>query len=443
MTNLSRAAQVVTALAAAMAFAAEPAAEVTGAAPAPADAPGTSVHARLDLSQLVAGDDLTGQRTSYTDLRLVADAARSTGPRLSFRLDGRGRKSWTELAADRLSVTEAYLRYGGEGDAWRATAGRQLIRAVASAEVDGVGVEKTLGEGSSAVAFGGFLPHPLTGDPNLDFIGAGAGYERRTESANHAGGALVSLYRGGLDRFYLTQSSYLTLSQQVVASGFAIVDVAAPSGLFGPGPDLTTLSALVRYRPVRSFDSTLSVNHNHTLVPSRWWRDWLYEQRRLQGFTLDGDEPVGTRVTSARWTNVLWASRETAPYLRLRYDVRHTEAARGYEAAAGVKWRPRLGYADASLSYRRFFGAEAQLATVQLGFDQRSWGAEGGASLLRSRPLDKDEAAFSFEGHAFAWVELGELLASAKGVRALVEYQAFVQSQTTYQVGLAQLGYRF
>jgi len=436
----------VAALGAGLSAAAADQAPVVANAASPTDAPKASeVHARIDVAQLLAGDDLTAQRVTYTDLRAILDGARLGGTKVSFHLDGRGRKGWTQVSPeDRLTVTEAYVRYGVETDAWRFTAGRQLIRPVASAEVDGVGVERQLTKDVQAVAFAGLLPHPLTGDPNVDFLSAGLGYDGRGERSNHNGGAAVSLYRGTLNRFYLTQNSYLAVSPQVVFSGFAIVDLVAAQGLLGgPGPDLTSLNLMARFRPVRAFDSTLSLNHNHTLLPGKWWHDWLTEQQRSQGFLLDGEEPVGTRISSARWTNVFWVTRATAPYVRLRYDVRHTENAQGYEAAAGFKWRPKLGYLDASAVYRRFFGAEGELVNLQAGVDTAAWGLEAGASGLRSRPLTQTEYSLSCEVHAFAWIELGELIAGAKGIRAMVQYQGFIQPRTLSHAVLGQLGYRF
>jgi hypothetical protein len=200
---------------------------------------------------------------------------------------------------------------------------------------------------------------------------------------------------------------------------------------------------MVRVRPIRSLDSTLAVNHNHTLLPGKWWHDWLTEQQRAQGFLLDGDEPVGTRITSARWTNVYWLTRELAPYLRLRYDVRHTEKAQGFEGAAGIKWRPKIAYVEASGSYRRFFGAEGQLLNLQAGVDAKAWGLEAGASALWARPLQDAASTLSYEVHAFAWTELGEFIAGAKGIRALAQYQAFIQPTSTAHAFMGQLGYRF
>lgn len=401
-------------------------------------------HGRIDLSHTLSDDDATVRHLSFTDLRVTAEAAR-LGGELSFRLDGRARKSWNELAGDRLSATELLLRYG-EGGPWVLTAGRQLQRGLASAPVDGLTLQRRLVEGTEGRVFLGFLPHPLSGEWNTDFTTAGLGYERGTPASQHSGGGVVSLYRGSIDRLYLTQSSHLSVGPRLMFSGFAVADLFPPrpdGGAATPGFDLTNLNALARYRPARWLTSSLSLSHHHTLLPGTYWRDWLAEQRRLRGFSIDGEEPVGTRVTSARWTNSFDLGPATSPYLRLRLDRRHTEVANGFEGQLGFKWRPRQGFADLHYAYRSFFAAQSHLAAASGGVDWPGRGAEIGLTALRSQPFGQSAWSTSYDLYANAWVAFGSPRNSPGEVRLAAQYQAFLQHGSLLHLVSAQLGYHF
>jgi hypothetical protein len=411
--------------------------------------PANELHGRLDAAQVYGADPSTADYLLFTDLRLRADATNLGGAHLSLRLDGRGRKSWNGRAEDRLTPTEAFFKAGDDSDGWRVAAGRQLIRAAASAEVDGLALERKLGDAGSLVLFGGLQPHPLTGAFNLDFRTAGLGYEDRGRNVNSAGGLVLSMFGGQIDRIYLTERATLALGSTLMLAGFAMVDLVSPAGLLALSGaqsdvgniDLSNGNLMLRWRPVRWYDGALSASHVHTLLPSRWWRDWFAEQQRARGFALDGEEPVGTRLTSLRWTHTLNLSPAFAPYLRLRYDVRHTEAARGYEGKLGLKWRPKIGYLDVSYSYRDYFNALAQLAALRLGLEGKALGFEGGATLLHSRPHSAPAATNSYDLDGVLWLDLGESL-GLKGLMLLGQYQVFLEPGSTYHTLFAQLAYR-
>lgn len=403
-------------------------------------------RARVDLSHTLSDDTRTPVHVSFSDLRLTLDAVEIFDTALELHLDGRGRRSWNSLTDDRLDLRQAYVRYGGEKDSLRVSAGRQLVRSVGSAAVDGLRVDYRLWEDTFATVFGGLMPHPFDGTLDTKFITAGAGYDRRNEDGTHAGGLVASLFDGGLDRIYLTQRSFFVLSPELIASAFGIVDLAAPEPLLGLGGDggldLSSFNGMLRYRPARWLDTNLSLTHNHTIIPNKWWINWLNEKRRAMGFVLDGNDPLGTRISSVRWTNNLSLTPQMVPYFRLRYDRRHTQSADGYEARVGFKWRPTFGYADFHYSFRRYFNSETHLAGVRVGLDGRFWGADIGTTAMRAKPLNGGKLSTVTDVYLLGWFDLRALSDGLEGAQLVGQYQTFIQPDGTYHTLFMQLGYR-
>lgn len=409
--------------------------------------PAFRARGRFDLSHTVSDDDLTARHYSFTDLRVKTDESNVLGD-TSFRLDGRARKSWTELASDRLSVTDLYLRYGEHGR-WRVTGGRQVVRDVGSAQVDGLSVEHQLTEATHGAAFAGLMPSPLTGALNTDFLTAGLGYGRLAVADNHSGGLVLSTYRGGADRLYLSQQSTASFGSTWLLSGFARVDLFAPRAYSAADPnppaslgvDPTQLYGLVRYRPVRRFTSALTLSHYHTILPGLWWTDWIAEQRRLRGFSLEG-EP-GTRVSGARWTNTFEVTPQLGPYVRLRADHRHTGPANGYEGMLGLKWRPGDAFVDGHYAYRSFFNGPSHVASLTAGYDRSGYGAEAGGTAMTMKPFSKTEWMPAYDLYGTAWVGWKELGGGPGELRFSVQYQLFIDKASVFHVVMTQLGYHF
>jgi hypothetical protein len=319
---------------------------------------------------------------------------------------------------------------------------------VASAEVDGLKLERRLGARTSVFVFGGLVPDPITEDFNYHFAGVGAGYEFRGAASNHGGGVFTQLFDGAIDRVYLTQQSYLRLTRDLSAAAFVLVDLLQRDGLVALAGDrhldLTSAYGLLRYRPFKWLDVSVSVNHNHTILPGRWWYDWLNQRRRAIGFVLDGLDPVGTRVTSVRGTANFEVTRTLVPYVQVRGDWRHTpDTADGYETRAGLKWRPAWAFADLSYAWRDHFGTQSHLAALRLGADKVYWGGEAGLMVLRARPDAGGPASLAYDVNAVAWVALPRLFGTRHRVHLLLEYQAFIEPAITMHIGMVQLGYRF
>jgi len=404
------------------------------------------VHGRIDLSHTLSADNETVLNYSYTDLRVALDGTRLTGAGLSFRVDGRGRYSWTGLADHRLMLTDAWIRKGDAESAWRFTLGRQTVRAVGSAQVDGLAVEHSLSPRIRAVAFAGLMPHPVTSVPTLDFTTAGAGYELLAPGVQHGGGLAVSLFRFGLDRIYLTERATVVFSPALVLTAFAIADLAQPQGLVPlsgtTGLDLTSALLLLRLRPSSMLDISLSASHQHTILPSLWWAEWINEELRRRGFVIDGQEPVGTRITSTRLTLNVPVTRSVVPFVRARFDVRHTETATGFEALAGVKVRPGRLFVLAQGGYRRYFDAKSPTAGLEGGYEGEGGGGQVGATGLLRSTLSGANPHAVLEVHGMLWLELAPFAPPLKGVILSGQYQGLLDSGFLYHAGFVQFGYR-
>jgi hypothetical protein len=439
-------------LLAALAAAAGPAARADDGAGIGVSRPGQATRdnqfdGRLDLTQTMGVDDQTTRRLLFSDLRATLDGTRLFGADLGGHLDLRGRKGWDDHTEDRLTLREGYVQLNEDGGPWRLAVGRQLIRPAASAEVDGLKIERRLDARTSAFVFGGLVPDPMTEDFTYHFSGAGAGYEFRGAASNHGGGLVAQIFDGSVDRLYLTQQSYVRLTRDLAAAGFALVDFLQRDGLVAIEGDrhldLTSAYGLLRYRALAWLDTSLSVNHNHTILPGRWWYDWLNQRQRAIGFVLDGLDPVGTRLSSLRGTANFEVTRQIVPYLQLRGDWRHTPTeAQGFETRGGLKLRPAWGFADLSYAYRDHFGTQSHLGALRLGADRVYWGGETGLMALRSRPDSGDPARLAYDVDAVVWVALPRLLGTRQRVHLLLEYQAFIEPDITVHLGLVQLGYR-
>ncbi|MBI5511522.1 MAG: hypothetical protein HY903_22430 [Deltaproteobacteria bacterium] len=443
--RIAIAAAVVIFRGAAPAWAADAAPQVAAPQPEAGVAPDNQLRLQLDLAHTYAQDlDMPGY-VSFSDLRFVGGGSRLLGAPLALQADARLRLPSDTTTPRRQTVSEAYAALGS-AESWRLSLGRQVVRPLGMVEVDGGEIDLKVSSQTTALAFGGLLPHPFTGAVNTQFVGGGIGYDHRSEASNHAGGAVLSFYRGTTDRAFLTQRSYARLSQDLVVSGFAIVDLLAPRGLFDTGtkngPDLTSFIGVVRYRGVAPVDSNLSVTHTHTVVPNRWWTDFLNERRRQLGYVLDGAEPLGTRVTSMRFTNNVPVGAGLTPYVRVRYDRRHTAAANAAQGVVGFKWAPRFGYADLNYTHRRAFNDDVQMAALGVGMDHQVWGGDAGAILLRSVRRAGGQKVQSIDLRGGLWLALGELLETLKGVHLLAEYDGVLEPGAVIHAGFVQLGYR-
>jgi len=341
-----------------------------------------------------------------------------------------------------MTVRDAYPRIGEEEDSWNLDLGRQVVRTVAAAEVDGVRVLRRLCKRASATLFGGLMPHPITSDVDPDFTEVGGGYEYLGRTLNHSAGAVASWYRGEIDRAYVTQRGYLRLGRDLSLSSFAVLDLVPANAESTRPVDPTSLLGTVRYRPWRWLDSSLSATHHHTVVPGKWWANWLNERRREIGFVLDGVDPVGTRITSLRWTNNIRLNRTLTPYLRLRRDWRHTDAAQGYEGRAGLKWTRGATYANASYAYREYFSAISHLGGVEVGRERRNWGVEAGLFHLRSRPEESGESSTAYDVSLMGWFMLGQILDLEQRLHLAVQYQGLFEPESDLHAFFVQLGYR-
>ncbi len=408
---------------------------------------------RLDVTQSYSADNSSDLHLVLTDLQATVDWRESgPAPQLELHLDGRARQSWNELRDDRYRLTRLYLQYGAPTRGWHVLLGRHSPLMVPTAQIDGALLGTRAGN-TVLAAFGGFLPHPLTESPNLDFAGGGFGYDFREALTNHAGGVMVQTYRGALDRAYLSQRSYL-VQGPLIFFGSAVVDFMAPRGLLADVNDLppdsqsaldridlTQAQLVSRLRPSRAWDLALTLSHVHTLLPNLWWQDYLTELRQERGFDLDAAAPLGTRISTAKLVGNLRLASRFVSYLGVRYDHRHLPAAEGYETRAGLKWADGASFTDLGYAFRPHFSARSHLAYLRLGTSLKTQvGLEGGATAMRSTSYATHEERWLFDVDASGWVAFDKL---GQGARLAAVYQGLVDDGHWLHLVMAQVGYRF
>lgn len=411
-------------------------------------------------------DDATDRHLSYSELRGSIDGRRDVaGGRVELHIDGRGRYTWTDVSTNRLDLTRANVVFGAADAGWSVALGRMSVDAVASARVDGASVDVRLIPELHLIAFGGLMPHPVDGSPNVDFLSFGVGYDARHASIEHAGGVALNLYKGGLDRLYATERFYWRISPMWQLHGFMILDFVGVSGLLGdlallpPDQqsslqkiDLTSADLTLRFAPLKQLDFALSGSHNHTLLPNLWWQDFIAEERVRRGFVLDGPQPVGTRRTNARLVMNVHITPSVTPYIRGRFDARFEDGKKGYEGAVGLKLDDvDLGYIDISGTVRSLFGNENELVGLAAGTSfANALGLDVTVNGLRVvLAPDPNNAAASagpqllLDVGASAWLDMKVLAPALGDLRLMATYQAFIASDLTFQAGFVRIGYRF
>ncbi len=388
----------------------------------------TRLELLVDVSQLVTDDSVTDVHRLFTDLRLRTEAVDLFGLKdLSFSFDGRGRLTEDGISPSRYDLNRAFFQYGRD-EQWSVGLGRIPIIEIGTAQVDGARVAFGLADGLTTSLFGGLIPHPITAAFNADFAGGGAAYSYRSSLIDNAGGLNAQLYRGKLDRLYASERLYLAFGRTLSLFANGVVDFAAPGGV-----DVSNALATVRYRPASFVDFSLTGSHVHSILPNKWWQDWIEQERARLGFSLDGPLPVGSRRTSARLVTNFHILGAVSPYLSGRYDVRHEDGAQGWEGRGGVKLvSPTLGYADLYGAYRDYFGTRYQTGGLQAGFEGLTWlGADAGFSVLNAQAV-----GVIYDVNAMLWGQLGP-------VRLTAMYQAFIEPDLFYQLFFVRLGYRF
>lgn len=402
----------------------------------PSAAPG-KVEARFDVTQMVTDDTVTARHLIYTDLRTTVDASVGDAHRVALHGDGFGRISANDTGPSRYDVTRLYLEYG-DPKAWTLAAGRIGIESVNQTLVDGGRFQLALGEGLQVEAFGGLMPHPILRTVNTDFMNFGAGYQGRGKVINHSGGASVQLYRGEVDRAFITEGVYLRIAQSLSVFGRAVLELAPREGPV----DVSQAYLTVRYRPVALLDLSVFGSHIHALLPNLWWQDWIEQERARRGFTLDGPLPVGSRRSTGRAVATVHLG-DFSPYVSGRYDRRHEDDKSGYEGRVGLKYSRRgLGYLDLYGAHRQSFDAQHQLAGLQLGWTiTEGVNLDAGGGALRVTPPG-GEPEWLFDANATGWVDLGLVSPSLRRAFVFGMYQAFIEPDAVFHIVTARLGYR-
>lgn len=424
-------------------------AERLPAAATPPAPPRGHTDLRLEVTELLASDPTPSRRLSYTELRAAGESTGMLGEgEAELQLDARRRQGWTEVSPDQTWVSRLYLRYGGERSGWLARVGRQVVGAAAGAPVDGAWAGLA-GADWEVGLFGGLRPHPLTTDVDASFSTGGLSYEVRGRELNHAGGVVAQLYRGRLDRLYVSERAFAALGRALTGYASATIDFLSPDGsakLRGPaGLDLTNGQARLRYRPDAPLDVTLALGHFHTILPRLWWDDWLAAERARRGIVTDGLEPVGTRQSNATLTVNAPVARVVTPYVVARYDARHTDGAYGYEARPGLKVLVGdSGYVNAFYAYRRYFETLAQQGGLDVGLDVGRFVAlDASAAVYWLRSLAGGAKSRLIDLSAGVRLGLGVFAGPLDDLDMMSQYQGLVDGGSVTHIGWVRLTYRY
>ncbi|MEE8408913.1 MAG: hypothetical protein V3T05_04865 [Myxococcota bacterium] len=418
----------------------------------------SKTDARFDISQLYTDDNVTPNHLSYSQLRSRIVATNPFGMSAAeLHLDGRYRYGWTSATDDVGELHRLSFQYGNRKSAWMATIGRQVITSLAGARVDGAYLGVGLGESAQAGLFGGLMPHPLSGDLDSRFSTAGAAYDYRSKTSNHGGGLALQMFRGAPDRLYLNERLYLRLGDAWMVYARALVDFLAPRGILGElgltqkgeelgldGLDLTNAQLRVRYEHAALLDVSLTGTHTHTVLPNRWWTNKIREERARRGFVVDGNDPVGSRRSTAMLMTNIHVGRELTPYLVLRYDHRHNDSENGYEGRPGLKMLlGGTGYLDVHYSYHQYFTTRNNRLSVSYGQDLIDlMSVDAGVTAMHTKPRS-GEALWLFDLYASLAARLGLVDESLRGIDAMVQYQGFVDEEMIYHLLFFRLAYRF
>ncbi len=412
----------------------------------------TSLDGYLNLSQVISKDDQTDRTIAYSQLRSLVDYNHEA---FSLHLDGRGRFSWNQERRNRIDISRFSAHYG-YASGWF-DMGRLINAAAASARIDGLEAGFNFGKQTSVSIFAGLMPHPWDASLNTDFTTAGLSYRTGADNLQAAGGFVLQLYQQDADRAYFAHNLSWRPNESWVVFANTTFDFLSPRGILGdledknPNEqnsleriDLTNGYLLVHYREKKKFDLSFRLSHHHTILPSAWWRDWIDEQRKRVGFVVDGEDPIGTRRTSSQLSANFYLHEALTPYTSVRLDYRHSDDKEGYEARAGAKLNLAThGFIDLFYSYRRHYIADNHLASLRTEWDLwQSIVLEAGFGAMHHTVLETSTTLWLYDLDVGMWIDMRMVSDSLKGLRCLLQAQAYIEPQITVYMGFVQLVYR-
>ena len=411
------------------------------------DAPQDAVRARILVSEFFTADSVTGRNLNRADLRLVFDASTQTTNSTELHVDGRARFALDNHSQKQRDVTHLFVlqRLGR----LRLGLGRINVLFANASQIDGAYVGVRTQESVEVGGFFGLAPHPITGALDSRFQVVGAGYQARASEFNHSGAARLQLYRGEGDRLALSEQVFWRASAQTRLFGRVVFDLLKPSLANETSLDamgLTNVFFSASHRASQVLRFRLGASHVHTLVPNRWWADWVEEERARLGFSLDGPLPAGSRRSNARLATNFHLSSLATPYVALRYDYRHEDQASGYETRGGLKLNSvEVGYLDLFLAQRDYFGRAQQLGGLQstLFLSPYVQLDAGMMALHLNSFTDFDRGGMLYDLNAGLWADLGQVSEDLRGVRVYGTYQAFIDPEMTFHTFFLRLSYNY
>ena len=412
---------------------------------------GDRLQGRLEIGHLFSRTAGTQQGTAFSHLLSTLEFVKGS---FAFQLDGRARLGLSPDQESRQDFSRLCLEYHQEDRFW-VGAGRQSFVTLGGARVDGVFGGLSLGSKLRALTFAGLSPNPWTGALNKDFTTAGLGYVWSGKSSVHGGGLVFQAYQGEGDRLYLYHQTQVTLTSSLRLLALSLVDALSPRRFLGdlretPVADQSGLERLnlthglvsLRYAPSAAWDLGLRAQHVFTILPNRWWKDWLEQERARRGFIMGSEDPIGTRRSSLELSGSRQIAGRLAAFATAEVERNHSHTDVGYGVRAGVSWSARhLPYLELSAGQSRRDVAEVTLLTARGEADFEdlltlTWEASG----MRSAPLDRKlEAVWLLDAGAGAGVSLASLSAHTRGATIWLFYQCLAEPGMTVHVGMGRL----
>lgn len=369
------------------------------AAPAPAHA--AKVRGMVSGSVYNHDDDVSAQDFTVTrfNVRLSADEIAGEGTYLTLRATTRsaGSDYNRDIPGSRVETLVA-----GANGIWSfldVAVGRQWLRDIPTARVDGAAVTARLGDYSGVGLFGGQAPDPYNDTVSGDYTTFGGYAFYRAPEAGVSGGYVATLFKGNEDLSFISGAGYLAPSTDLRLYATARSDHNVASGQW----ETTNLSVSLNYRAGQV--ARLGAAYNQYRAVRR------YES---MDYSLNYD-----LQTTMRFSGDFNVTPDLSVYGRFDARTRETDSKSATLYVAGVRQKQIMDWLYYDISYRGvnyFTSTSSQYAAaVGADLDNPDLTAELSASLLNN---EQDGAANSLRqmvyGGSVDWRITDQLYTSGK-----------------------------
>jgi hypothetical protein len=299
-------------------------------------------------------DDYSTHDYSITRFKLKLDASDFAGEDTSFHFKGStrsvGAADYNSAIPDQR-IDKAYIQFNNLFSIVDTGLGRQLIKEIPSARVDGANLKINMGDGFGVGVFGGQSPDPYTDEFSGDYTTYGGYGFFKTPVAGASVGFVSNMYKGSEDVSFVSGSGYFTPSSvsRLYASGRS--DHNIETGQY----ELTNLLVSLNYRPSRAARFTIAYNEYRAVK--------LYE-------SMDYDINHDLQKTIRLSTN-LRATSTTTIYGRFDTRTRESDNKSASLYMVGLRQTDILNWFFLDLSYRgiNYFTSEITQFYTAVGAD--------------------------------------------------------------------------